>query len=152
KKRNATPTERHLRRSVRPPSVPKSMNDHCSNLDNYLLGDLSPADAVAFAEHLAGCEECREAVDQQRWIDGLLQSTSQLKTQIPPSHIADELRVIVAGRESLRKRVITVVLAVAATLLIATTWLLTRSSTKLPNNVAATTDAPTTTEPRHATF
>jgi hypothetical protein len=128
------------------------MNAFCSNLDSYLLDDLSPAEAAAFAEHLIGCEECSEAIEQQQWIDGVLQSSSQLETQIPPLHLVSELQLVVSGRESTRKRFTTIALATAASLLIATTWLLTRSGTKSPNDVTATTDAPTISAPPHATF
>ncbi len=100
------------------------MNEYCSNLDNYLLGELSPADEAAFAEHIDSCEECREAVEEQQWIDDLLQASSRLESEVPPPHIASELRVVVARRESFRRRAVGIALATAAALLIATTWLL----------------------------
>jgi anti-sigma factor RsiW len=128
------------------------MNEYCSNLDNYLLGDLSPADAAAFAEHLDGCEDCREAIDEQQWIDDLLQTSSRLETEVPPQYIAAELRVVVASRESFRRLAVGIALATAAALLIAATWVLHHPSASLPQHVATTTDVPTAPEPRQATF
>lgn len=128
------------------------MNEICSNLDNFLLGDLSPADEVAFADHLNGCEECREAIEQQQWIDSILQASTHLDTQAPPTHIANELRAAVVNRESLRKRVIAIAFATAATLLIAATWLLTHSGDKTPIHVATTTEASILPSRPHATF
>ena len=105
------------------------MNEYCSNLDNYLVGDLSPADEAAFAEHLNGCDECREAIEQQQWINGLLQASSQIETQAPPPRIANELRVTVCVRESFRKRAVTFAFASAAALLVAATWRTTNGTT-----------------------
>jgi predicted anti-sigma-YlaC factor YlaD len=128
------------------------MNEYCSNLDNYLLGDLSPADAAAFAEHLGGCEECREAFDQQQWINDLLQGSSQLDAEVPPPHIAAELRAATVRRESFRKRAITIAFASAAALLVAVTWLLNHPTGNTPQHVATTTDVPTAPEPPYAMF
>jgi anti-sigma factor RsiW len=128
------------------------MNEYCSNLDDYLLGDLSPADAAAFAQHLGGCEECREAVKEQQWIDDLLQASSRLEIEVPPPHIAAELRVDVARRESFRKRAITIALATAAALLMAVTWLLNNPTGDSAKRVATTVEVPTAPEPAHAMF
>ncbi len=128
------------------------MNELCSNLDDYLLGDLSPAGAGAFAQHLDGCEECREAIDEQRWIDDVLQASSQLETEVPPPHIAAELRAATILRESFRKRAITLAFASAAALLITVTWLLYHPTGNTRKHVATTTDIPTTPEPPHAMF
>jgi anti-sigma factor RsiW len=128
------------------------MNEYCSNLDDYLHGDLSPADAVAFAEHIDGCEECREAVEEQHWIDDLLQASSRLETQVPPPQIVSELRAVVARRESFRRSTLRFALATAAALLIATTWLLNHPTDETPKHVATTTDVPNAPEPPHAMF
>jgi anti-sigma factor RsiW len=128
------------------------MNEYCSNLDSYLLDDLSPADATAFAEHLDSCEECREAIEEQQWIDSLLQTSSRLESEVPPPHIARELRVTVARRESFRRRAMGIALATAAALLIATTWLLHNSGAGFPEHVATTIELPTVPESPRATF
>jgi anti-sigma factor RsiW len=119
------------------------MSEFCFKLDSYLLGDLSPVEATAFEEHLVGCEECREVIDQQQWIDRMLHASSHLESQVPPSRITDECRHAVASRASFRRRVISIAFATAATLLIAATWLLNHSSSSLPAQVATTSEQPT---------
>jgi anti-sigma factor RsiW len=128
------------------------MNEYCSNLDNYLLDDLSQADAAAFAAHLESCDECREAVDEQQWIDNLLQASSRLETQVPPPHIANELQVFVSRHESYRRRAVTIALAVAAAILIAATWLFNHSNSNSPEQVATTNEEPVPTAQPRATF
>jgi anti-sigma factor RsiW len=128
------------------------MNEYCSNLDNYLLADLSPADDAAFAEHLAGCEDCREAIEEQQWIDDALRASSGLESQIPPPHIASDLRVVVARRESHRRRAVGIALATAATLLVVVTWLLNHPSGHLPERVATTNQVPSAPESPRAVF
>ena len=124
------------------------MNEYCSNLDSYLLGELSPADEVAFAEHIDSCEECREAVEEQQWIDDLLEASTRLESEVPPPRIVSELRVSVARRESFRRRAVGIALATAAALLIATTWLLHNPGANFPEHVATTTEVPTAPEHR----
>lgn len=70
----------------------------CEHLDDYLLRDLSPELERAFNNHLADCNSCRMAVEQDRQIDGLLKSAAnaipcslELPARIqrdwqPPSH------------------------------------------------------------------
>jgi anti-sigma factor RsiW len=128
------------------------MNDYCSNLDSFLLDELSPADAAGFKAHLEDCEECREAIEQQQWIDSLLQASSQLENQIPPPHIASELRIDITRRESSRKRIFVTALAVAATLLLAITWLLNHSNSNSAEQVATTIRAQPAPAPPRATF
>ena len=128
------------------------MNEHCSNLDSYLLGDLSPADETAFDEHLHGCDECQEAIEEQRWIDGLLQASSQLESEAPPSCIAAELQFIAARRESFRNRAVAIAFASAAALLVAATWLLNQHTNNLADPVAAAIELPTAQEQPHSKF
>jgi anti-sigma factor RsiW len=128
------------------------MNEYCSNLDSYLLGDLSPADASTFAEHLASCEECREAIEEQQWIDSLLQTSSRLESEVPQPHIVSELRVAVARRESFRRRALSIALATAAVLLIAATWLLNHPIGDTPKHFATATNVPAVPESPHAIF
>jgi anti-sigma factor RsiW len=59
------------------------MNLDCENLDAFLAGDM-PSDAAGrFASHLEDCAACRDTVDQQRWIDGLLNSPVRLQLEAP---------------------------------------------------------------------
>ena len=74
--RNAAATERCIRASLRPaggPGVVMNLSD-CENLDAFLADDLSPSEVSRFTAHLHECASCRDAVDQQGWIDGLLSS------------------------------------------------------------------------------
>jgi anti-sigma factor RsiW len=128
------------------------MNEHCPNLDNYLLGDLSPADEATFAEHLHDCDDCREAIEEQHWINNLLQASSRLETEAPPPYIARELRVVAASRESHRNHAVAIALATAAALLVAVTWLLNHPTGTLPEHLATTNQIPNTPEPPHALF
>jgi anti-sigma factor RsiW len=128
------------------------MNKLCSSLDDYLLGDLSPADEATFAEHLHSCSECQEAIDQQQWINDLVHASSQIATEVPPSHIADDLRAVVARRESFRKRAVRIALATAATLLVAITSLLNHPTGTSPERVAISKELPTAPKPPHAKF
>jgi hypothetical protein len=48
----------------------------CEHLDDYLLKDLAPEVEAAFNEHLAGCEQCRLAVEQETRIDLLLKAAA----------------------------------------------------------------------------
>ncbi len=128
------------------------MNEYCSNLDNYLLGDLSRAEEAAFTEHLDSCDECREAIGEQQWIDGLLQASAQLDNELPPQRIAAELRAVVTRRESFRKRAIAVSFASAATLLVAATWLLSHPSGNLHEQLAKTIDVPASPPTPQAKF
>jgi anti-sigma factor RsiW len=128
------------------------MNEYCSNLDNYLLGDLTPADEAAFAAHLQACNDCREAVDEQQWINNLLEASSQLETEIPPPHIASELRVVAASRESYRNRAVAIAFATAAALLVAVTWLLNHPAGTLPERITTLNQIPNAPEPPHAVF
>ena len=60
-----------------------SMNSKCNNLDAYLRDDLSVDERAAFESHLEECDACREAMDQQQWIDGLLQSPTRIQLERP---------------------------------------------------------------------
>jgi anti-sigma factor RsiW len=97
------------------------MNPNCHNLDDFLAGDLPTPAAGAFTAHLPGCDQCREAVDQQQWIDNLLRTGAEL-TSAPPRE-----KILVPFREEItrrRQRQLAVFgLAAAATLLIALGWL-----------------------------
>jgi anti-sigma factor RsiW len=94
----------------------------CDQLDAFLLGELSPQDAEHFELHVCACEECREAVEQQQWIDNLLRSNAATQAEQAPLSLRDSLRNVPVRR---RKRVVLTAFAVAtaASLLIAVGWI-----------------------------
>ena len=57
----------------------------CERLDAFLGGDLSQSAESAFAAHLDQCAACREAVDQQAWIEGLLRSREAAELEAAPA-------------------------------------------------------------------
>lgn len=128
------------------------MTEYCTNLDSYLLGDLSPADSKAFDQHLDACEECHEAIEEQRWIDGLLQAAPQLESQAAPPGISDGWRVAVARRESLHTRIAATTLAAAAALLIAATWYLNHPASNTPKQLVTTIESTVAQVPPRAIF
>lgn len=97
------------------------MSADCDRLDDYLAADLSAEDATRFAEHLECCGDCRDAVDQQRWIDGLLHDSADDEAELPPDDVLVTLRVAV-DRQRGRTRQFGFTLAAAAILLIAAGW------------------------------
>ncbi len=97
------------------------MNHECDNLDAFLLGDLGGDAAERFARHLDECAACREAVDQQRWLDEVLQSPVRAESEPVPEGIVDAVRVSI-GRRRRRQRVVAGVLATAAALAVAAGW------------------------------
>src|SRR3954471_7388085 len=100
------------------------MNQHsdCKQLDAYLADDL-PADAVAcFESHLMLCAECREAIDEQKWIDGLLQSPVRVQIERTPATTLELIRTSIANRNRRTIRAV-FALATAAVLLIGLGWI-----------------------------
>ena len=96
-------------------------DDNCSNLDTFLLGGL-PADAESrFTAHLDHCETCRDTVDQQRWIDGLLTSPLARELESPPDQLIDSFHKSVVARRR-PTRLVACVFATAAALAIAAGW------------------------------
>ncbi len=63
------------------------MNDDaktmCGRIDAYLDGELLAAERGAFEIHLDQCAACREAVDEQGWIDSLLRSDAAAEIEAP---------------------------------------------------------------------
>src|SRR4051794_26676514 len=97
------------------------MTIDCDKYDAYLNGDLPLDDVARFKSHMESCAECMEAIDEHRWIDGLLHSPARLQLERPPAAILDSVRVSLANR---RHRILQAAcgLAAAAALLIATGW------------------------------
>jgi anti-sigma factor RsiW len=93
----------------------------CDKLDAYLNSDLPVDDVARFKLHVEACAECLEAIDEQRWIDGLLHSPARLQLERPPAAILDSVRVSLAHR---RHRILQAACGLAAAaLVIATGWL-----------------------------
>ncbi len=70
----------------------------CERLDEYLNGDLSEHQTPHFTAHLAACEPCRAAIDQQQWIDDLLRRSSTVET-FPVGVVQEIERGIVLSRK-----------------------------------------------------
>jgi predicted anti-sigma-YlaC factor YlaD len=96
-------------------------NNDCNQLDAYLTDDLSVDDARRFESHLKECSTCREAIDEQNWIDNLLRSPVRTQIERAPATIRDSFRSSLSGR----RRVLQVAcgLAAAAVLVVAVGWL-----------------------------
>jgi hypothetical protein len=60
-------------------------NHLCHGLDDFVDGAMSPPEDAAFRTHMESCAACREAVDQQRWIDGLLASDEAAAMETSPA-------------------------------------------------------------------
>ena len=96
-------------------------HNDCHQLDAYLAGDLPASDAASFEAHLDTCYDCREAVDQQRWINSLLQSPTRIELECTPPALLETICSSVAQRERPKLRVI-YSLAAAAAVLVGIGW------------------------------
>jgi anti-sigma factor RsiW len=100
---------------------PTVTND-CHNLDAYLDGELAPGDAAHFAVHLATCPMCREAVDEQLWIDGLLRCPATAQLETPSPALVQSFRDALARRIHIRRWAAWSAAAAAAVLIVAIGW------------------------------
>jgi hypothetical protein len=98
------------------------MNRECDNLDAHLDGDLRAREAAQFANHLSRCADCRDAVDEQRWVDDLLRSDAVMATESPPDGLRLAVRTLLAQRRR-QNRLVACGLAAAAALLAALGWI-----------------------------
>ena len=97
-------------------------HDECEMLDSYLADDVPAEAAARFEAHLAECAACRDAADQQRWIDDLLRSPSRQELEAAPADLAESVRRAM-GRRRRRVRLMAGGLAAAAAaLLVAAGW------------------------------
>jgi anti-sigma factor RsiW len=132
------------------------MSHECNQLDAYLTGDLSGDDHARFETHLSQCEACREALDQQSWIDAMLQSP--LRTQLEPVPANLVQRPVTAAPARGRRVLIAACgLASAAAVLIAvSSSLLNRqelNNADQGSNIGSTAEAPSANvESAPATF
>jgi anti-sigma factor RsiW len=129
------------------------VTNDCHNLDAYLDGELAPGDAAHFAAHLATCPTCREAVDEQLWIDGLLRTPATTQLEIPSLALVQSFRDALARRIHIRPWAAWG--AAAAVLIVAIGWTvkLNRQADVLPDTSFASAEivTPEAQEPT-ATF
>jgi hypothetical protein len=113
------------------------VTDDCEKLDAWLADALAADEATSFAEHLAHCEACRDAVEQQRWIDGLLQSEARKSLEPVPERLRELVRAtpLRLASNKLRRRAM-IAAAVAASVLIAVGTVLTVRNSKQVDGAA----------------
>jgi hypothetical protein len=97
------------------------MSVECENLDAFLADDLSPVDSSRFEVHLHRCDACREAINEQRWVDALLGSPERLELERVSPALAGSVRNCILSRRR-QVRLIACGLAAAAVLVIAVGW------------------------------
>jgi Putative zinc-finger len=97
------------------------MSVECENLDAFLADDLSPVDSNRFEVHLHVCDACREAINEQRWIDALLGSPERLELERMSPALIGSVRDSILSRRR-RARLIACGLAAAAVFVIAVGW------------------------------
>jgi hypothetical protein len=103
------------------------MTHECDNLDAYLANEMPGAAAARFAQHLNECSACRQAVDQQRWIDSLLQSKQLAVLEPVPMPLHEALRTSLAQRRRQARLIAFSAASIAATVLIAVGWTVTQN-------------------------
>jgi anti-sigma factor RsiW len=111
------------------------LNLECEYLDDYLADELSPEAASQFVRHLDACDECRHAMDEQRWIDKLLQSDVGASLESAPAPLVESILAAAVVHDRRRANLVTgSFAAVAAAIVIAVGWTITQS--RLLNEVA----------------
>jgi anti-sigma factor RsiW len=110
----------------------------CEKLDAYLAGELTGDHRTHFAAHLEQCTTCREAVDEQQWIDGLLCSAQGTQLECAPTRVFESVQ-----SRLVRRRIFTVACGLAAaSVAIVVIWNAARNPEIMPqltleaNNVA----------------
>ena len=133
-----------------------TLNSNCNKLDAYLADDLSAEESQRFESHLAECDACREAINEQRWVDSLLQSPVRIQIERPPAEVLDSFRSSLSQRRRIWQAACG--LAAAVVLVIALDWLQLNRQAKQPSIAKgqdiAVTDAVHATAPSkpQATF
>src|SRR5437867_1731174 len=97
------------------------MNRECNKRDAFLADDLPADETERFNDHLPNCDACREAVNQQRWIDVLLQSPVRSQLEPLPVDLVELMRTSVSRRRQVA-RLAACGLAAAAAILVAAGW------------------------------
>jgi hypothetical protein len=125
------------------------VNLECENLDAYLADALSPEAASQFVRHLDACDECRHAMDEQRWIDGMLRSEVGTSIERAPVSLVESLReAAVVQRRRNTHFVACGLAAVAAAIVIAVGWtfMFNRQAERIAASVGAAQSAGQTAE------
>jgi len=131
-------------------------NTDCNKLDAYLADDLLVDDARRFESHLEVCSTCREAIDEQNWIDSLLQSPERIQIERTPPAILDSFHISVSQHRRVWQTAC--VFATAAVLVVALGWLVLNRQARLPSisevqNATVPESVPAATPtPSQATF
>jgi anti-sigma factor RsiW len=94
----------------------------CDNLDAFLLDDLRAEAAARFTSHLHECDECRESVDRQRWIDGALKSSLGAALERAPIALNDSLRTSPSSRRQHARLIACGLATLAAAIAVAVGW------------------------------
>lgn len=97
------------------------MSTECENLDAFLADDLPSNDCERYEGHLVACQMCREAVNQQRWIDALLSSPARVEAEPAPPVLTWSVQDSIASQRR-KVRLIACGLTAAAVLIIAVGW------------------------------
>ena len=127
-------------------------HDNCSNLDAFILDDLPAEAALRFTAHLHECDICRDAIDQQRWIDGLLASPVCRDLESTPGGLIDFFRTRKLSRRR-HARFIACVFATAAALAIAAGWtVLNRQAPRITSPSVVTVSSREDADPPQAFF
>lgn len=122
------------------------MNTQCHNLDAYLADGLAVDAAAMFEEHLERCDECREQITEQRWIDTLLQSPDAQRLEVAPPHVLEIVKTTVAADGRMRRRWVASAFAAAAVVLLALGWIQFKQQ-QSGNDTAAIQPVNSATEP-----
>jgi anti-sigma factor RsiW len=96
----------------------------CNNLDAYLADDLPHEAAARFARHAESCDACHEAIDQQRWIDSLLQSNEAATLEPTPQSLHETRPLQPAQRRRATLFAACGFASLAAAILVALGWVL----------------------------
>ena len=92
----------------------------CTQLDAFLDGELGDKDAARFEAHLPQCVTCREAVEQQLWIDGALRADEVTRHAAPATVLTTTAAAIrIARRKQRLRQVLAGGLAAASVALLA---------------------------------
>lgn len=123
----------------------------CDRLDAFLDGELSIADAARFEAHWPQCDDCRESVRQQRWIDDALRADEAAAQTAPPTLRAATAEAITDVRHKQRlRRMLTGSLAAAASVALLATWQL-RAPHLAPGSAGGAAATPNVVVQREAT-
>jgi hypothetical protein len=96
------------------------MSSVCDNLDDYLACALTGDAAAHFGSHLRTCEACREAAEQQQWIDSLLTSPDRMELEPTPRALVETVSKPASRPWFMQSRYVGVMVAAAAAVLVAT--------------------------------